>query len=209
VDSRSTVPSASRTAAFHAELERRRSDLHAQFREMLPAGCTFTWELGSGHGHFLTAYAAAHPEKLCIGVDIVSERVERALRKRDRARLANLFFVHAEARLFLETLPTGATFSELFVLFPDPWPKVRHQKHRIMQSGFLTAAAHRAQENSRLCFRTDSDPYFAQAQRVVRTDPNWRISDEAWPFEFSTVFQSRAPRYQSLIARCTRNSASP
>jgi tRNA (guanine-N7-)-methyltransferase len=209
MDSRPTRSSlAPRTLAYHAELERRRTALQAQFHELLPGGATFTWELGSGHGHFLTAYAAAHPEKLCIGVDIVSERVERALRKRDRARLGNLFFVHAEARLFLETLPPGVTFGELFILFPDPWPKVRHQKHRILQPDFLTAAAQRARPNSRLCFRTDSGPYFAQARRIVHADPAWRLSEEPWPFEFTTVFQSRAPSYQSLIARYAAGAGS-
>lgn len=210
MDISSSLPAAAvpRTIAFHAELERRRTALEAHFRHILPRGGAFTWELGSGHGHFLTAYATAHPEKLCIGVDIVSERVERALRKRDRANLENLFFVHAEARLFLETLPPDAWVSELFILFPDPWPKVRHHKHRILQPGFLTAVAQRSRENSRLCFRTDHTAYFSRAQHVVREHPAWQTSAEAWPFEFNTVFQSRAPEYQSLIARRAISPAS-
>ena len=202
MNSPSTFPvKPARTVAYQTERDRRRTALEAQFRAILPVGASFTWELGAGHGHYLTAYAAAHPEKLCIGVDIVSERVERALRKRDRARLENLFFIHAEARLFLETLPPDAAFSELFILFPDPWPKVRHHKHRILQPSFLTAAAQRSRENSRLCFRTDNTAYFSQAQQVICEHPECRVSDEKWPFEFSTVFQTRAPQYESLIAR--------
>jgi tRNA (guanine-N7-)-methyltransferase len=170
---------------------------------MLPRHTTFVWELGCGHGHFLTAYAQAHPHLRCIGIDIASERIERALRKRDRARLANLFFVQADARLFLETLPAGAAFSELFILFPDPWPKLRHHKHRILQADFLTLAAGRAMGNARICFRSDSSAYAAQAARILKSHPDWRIANEEWPFEFCTVFQSRAPGYESLIARCT------
>jgi tRNA (guanine-N7-)-methyltransferase len=194
---------------YRDELRRRREVLDAQLGKILSRSCTFIWEIGCGHGHFLTAYAQAHPAKLCIGIDVVSERIDRALRKRDRAQLENLFFVRAEARLFLDTLPPGASFSELFLLVPDPWPKVRHQKPRIMHSDFLSAAATRAVENSQLCFRTDHLLYFQQANSVLGEHPLWRISAEPWPFEFCTVFQSRASEYHSVIGRRTGVRCSP
>lgn len=169
-----------------------------------PAAKSFVWELGAGHGHFLTAYAQAHPDKLCLGIDIIGERVERANRKRDRARLANLHFLHAEATLFLEALPPGVAFAELFVLFPDPWPKSRHHKHRIMQPAFLAAAARRATPDCRLYFRTDYGPYFDDTYSVVAAHPDWVPVEEPWPFEYETVFQQRAPSHQSLVARRRR-----
>jgi tRNA (guanine-N7-)-methyltransferase len=190
-----------RDPAYLAELQRRRDSLHAQLQRILPPSSTFIWELGCGHGHFLTAYAYAHPDQLCIGIDLVSERILRALRKRERARLDNLFFVHAAAGLFLEMLPAGVSFSELFLLFPDPWPKMRHHKHRIVQPEFLTRAARRAARNARLCFRTDSAPYAADTRRVLHSHPHWQLSSEEWPFESGTVFQNRAASYQSLVAR--------
>lgn len=185
----------------------RRRDLRACLANILPPRTRFTWEIGCGHGHFLTAYAQAHPHELCVGIDIVSERVGRAVRKRDRARLPNLHFIHAEARLFLEMLPAEATFSRLFVLFPDPWPKLRHHKHRIMQPDFLAAVAARAGEGARLYFRTDFTPYHDDTKIVLATHPRWQLvpaeapAGEPWPFEHETVFQSRAPSYHSLIAR--------
>lgn len=190
-----------RAAAYRAEMHRRRSELSGQLAALLTAPGRFVWELGCGHGHFLTAYARAHPEKLCVGIDIVAERVERALRKRDRAKLSNLHFVRAEARLFLETLPSGAAFSELFILFPDPWPKLRHHKHRIIQPGFLTAAAARAGDNCPLYFRTDHQPYYDDAWRAIDAHPAWDVTRESWPFEFTTVFQARAAGHYSLICR--------
>ncbi len=176
---------------------------------MLPSGSCFTWEIGCGHGHFLTAYAQAHPKETCIGVDIVSDRIERAVRKRDRAKLANLHFLHADARLFLEQLPADVTFQRLFVLFPDPWPKLRHHKHRIMQPEFLTEAASHAAPGARLYFRTDFRPYYDDTKLVFAEHPRWEVmvddtkpGTERWPFEFETVFQSRAAEgYHSLIAR--------
>jgi tRNA (guanine-N7-)-methyltransferase len=210
------VENLTRTAQFLAMMEERRRELRERFSHILPPTKPFVWEIGCGHGHFLTAYAQAHPHETCIGVDLVSERIERANKKRDRAKLTNLHFLHAEARLFLETLPAEARFSRLFVLFPDPWPKLRHHKHRIMQPDFLADAAKRAGEGARLYFRTDFTPYYDDTKVVFDSHPDWTLSaladptgsesiatpdHETWPFEHETVFQSRAPSYNSIIAR--------
>lgn len=193
--------SSARTQDYRLRLEQRRDDLRQQLTKLLRPGLPFVWEVGCGHGHYLTAYAQAHPDTPCIGIDIMGERIDRALRKRDRARLDNLFFLQADARLFLEVLPTDFGFSRLFVLFPDPWPKVRHHKHRVLNHEFLATAARHAIPDARLYFRTDYAPYFEQAKSMVAAHDSWRPVDEAWAFEFRTVFQERATQYQSLIAR--------
>jgi tRNA (guanine-N7-)-methyltransferase len=179
----------------------RRRDLATRFGQLFPAATDFVWEIGCGHGHFLTAYAEAHPERLCVGIDIDTPRIGRALRKSGRVKLPNLHFVQAEARLFLEMLPPHARPAAIFVLFPDPWPKARHQKHRLLQRDFLSALAPRAAPDARLYFRTDFQPYFAEVVRAIELPCGWeRVADE-WPFEFETVFQSRAESFHSLVAR--------
>ena len=186
---------------YAAILQQRKDTVRDHLQPILAANARFLLEVGSGHGHFLTAYAAAHPEKICIGIDLVGERIERALRKRDRAKLTNLHFIRAEAGLFLQAMPTTARIAELFVLFPDPWPKSRHHKHRVLQPAFLTAVAARAVAGCRLYFRTDHKPYFQDAHATVRASHDWEPIDAPWPFEFETVFQSRAPSHDSLIAQ--------
>jgi tRNA (guanine-N7-)-methyltransferase len=185
---------------YVAVLSERRSQLRRQLAEIVPPGRSFVWEIGCGHGHFLTAYAAAHPTSLCLGVDIASDRIGRGQRKQKRARLDNLHFLHADAEDFLAALPVGAVFSALFVLFPDPWPKRRHHKHRLLNPGFLERSAERAGRGSRLYFRTDFAPYYQDTRELLRERSDWRLADEPWPFETATVFQERAPHYQSLIA---------
>ena len=194
-------------AAYSAVLAERREEIQQKLHPILAGRQMFLLEVGSGHGHFLTAYATAHPEKLCIGIDIVSERVARALRKRVRAALPNLHFIRAEARLFLQALPAQARISEVFILFPDPWPKSRHHKHRILQPAFLASLAERAAPDCRLYFRTDHRPYFENARATVRDSAQWRLLDAPWPFEFETVFQSRAEQHDSFIAEL--KSAAP
>jgi tRNA (guanine-N7-)-methyltransferase len=202
-----TSPPAEET---HPErMARRRGALRIQLEQIFSGPGRFTWELGCGHGHFLTAYAAAHPAELCVGIDIMSDRIARAERKRERSRLGNLFFLRADARLFLEALPPGVLFSELFILFPDPWPKARHHKHRIIQPDFLSEAARHSTPDSRLCFRTDYKPYFEDARLIFEQHPDWQLAVESWPFEYDTVFQARAIEHQSLIARRATDPAQP
>ena len=159
------------------------------------------WEVGCGHGHFLTAYAGKHPEELCVGVDITRDRIDRGIRKRDRAKLPNLHFIHGDARDFLDSLPISARLSAIYILFPDPWPKRRHHKNRIMQPEFLRAVAKRSGQGTRLHFRTDHEDYFRDTQATINEHTDWEIVAEPWPFEHLTVFQSRAASHHSLTAR--------
>lgn len=196
-----------RTAAFRVLQESRRSDLQRTFATIFAEPKPVVLEVGSGHGHFLTAYAAAHPEKCCVGVDLAGDRVERAVRKRDRAGLSNLFFIQADVRLFLAALPAEIRMAEIFVLFPDPWPKLRHRKHRIIQPAFLSAASALAAPDCRFAFRTDHEPYYRDAHATIAAHPAWQLVEEKWPFEFETVFQSRAASHFSLLARHRANCA--
>jgi len=189
------------TADYRALIQRRRADLSAELQILVTPSPSLVCEIGCGHGHFLSAYAQSHPQELCIGLDIVGERIDRANRKRERAGLANLHFLHADARLFLEALPDSARFSRIFVLFPDPWPKSRHHKHRILQSEFFTTLARFARADTRLYFRTDYAPYFESTRETLQAHAFWAISEEPWPFEHPSVFQNRAPSFFSLVAR--------
>jgi len=181
----------------------RRQGLAAELASVLGSDSRFVWEIGAGHGHFLTSFAQAHPEKLCLGVDLRLERVERAERKRERAALANLHFLRGDAELFLDALPPGAAIEMVFMLFPDPWPKLRHHKHRLLKPAFLTALAARCEPGAPFYFRTDFEPYFAEVKSLLSEDPSWRLEpdDTVWPWTESTVFQERAPTFHSLVAR--------
>ncbi len=193
---------------FLARIAERRGALRARLEALLPARQSVVWEIGSGHGHFLVRYAQAFPGKFCVGVDIVRDRLVRSDRKLARARLANCHFVQAEAREFLDALPAGVILEEIWVLFPDPWPKKRHHKNRILQTEFFEALAGRAGEGARLYFRTDHAEYFSAVVSLLAGLQTWRSDPAAaWPLELETVFQARAPGYQSLVAVRTSHPA--
>ncbi|WP_221031626.1 tRNA (guanine(46)-N(7))-methyltransferase TrmB [Actomonas aquatica] len=161
-----------------------------------------TLEIGCGHGHFMAAYAEAHPDEHCIAIDIIKERLEKADRKTTRAGLQNVTWLRAAAEDLLEALPSGTRFTRnVLVLFPDPWPKRRHWKNRLIQGPFLSRLAQLCAPGCQLCFRTDHAPYFEVAHEVVAAHPDWQLQPGApWPFEQRTVFEARAPSFQSLVA---------
>jgi tRNA (guanine-N7-)-methyltransferase len=180
----------------------RRDDLKGLLECLVAPTTRFVWEVGSGHGHFLTAYAKAHPDRVCIGIDVMSERVGRANRKRERARLPNLHFIRADAQDFLASMPEGARFESIFVLFPDPWPKRRHHKNRVVTSDFLSSVAARCAKGTDLYFRSDHEAYFLDVAALVRDHAEWKAHDgDALPFEEPTVFQIRAKGHFTLVAR--------
>lgn len=189
-------------AEFRAAVALRRRRLAEQLDELFPGPAEVTLEIGCGHGHFLTGYAREQPEERCLGIDIISDRIRRAERKRCRADLGNAHFVVAEAAECLDCLPAAVSLRRIFVLFPDPWPKRRHHKNRLLNRRFLAALAGRAAPSAELFFRTDHFPYHAEVEGILEDDPAWRLAaEQRWPFELPTVFQQKAAAYASLTAR--------
>jgi len=189
---------------FEALRTRRRATLHAEIARALPAPpLPLVLEIGCGNGHFLNAYATAHPRQLCVGIDLRQERIAKAVRKRDRAGLRNLHFWRCEAHDFLSELSGAFRLLDIYILFPDPWPKKRHHKHRLLKTEFLDALSARAGRETHLFFRTDYRPYYDEAVAVIAEHPRWRLLPPGpFPFEHPTIFQSRAAVFHSLSAEC-------
>jgi tRNA (guanine-N7-)-methyltransferase len=196
------------------ELVENRRRRVAALRERIRAfalGAPLTLEIGCGHGHFLADYAAAFPVRQCIGIDLLSKRIERALRKRDRAALANLDFIKADATEFLEAAGSVAgspiCFEHFFVIHPDPWPKARHHKNRLIQDAFLDTIADLAAAGAHLWFRTDSAAYHEWTREHLCRHPRWNLISDSdagnalpWPLEPDTIFSQRLPDSHSLVA---------
>lgn len=195
---------------FVEQVTARRGRLRAELAAIFPGPRALVWEIGCGHGHFLARYAANFPEKFCAGVDLRRERIDKGRRKAALAGLPNCVFVRAEAREFLHALPAEVTFREIWVLFPDPWPKKRHHKNRLLRPEFFEAVAGRAGPDARLYFRTDYAEYFREVAEFVPFLKTWQpLPTAGWPLEHETVFQARAASYQSLIAVRTSHPAKP
>jgi len=197
-------PGSAASPAVLARETARRAELSATLATLYPKPTSVVFEIGCGHGHFLSAYAAAHPATHCLGVDLVTQRIERANRKQNRLNLQNLAFLKADALETLSCLPSFVRLSGIFVLFPDPWPKRRYEHRRLLQASLLDTLAARANPGTWLAIRTDDLGFYNWANKQINSRLSWSISPNCpWPYEHSSYFQEIKGPYQSLIAlRC-------
>lgn len=131
-------------------------------------------ELGSGDATLLTEYAARHPEHNFIGVERLLGRIRKLDRKGHRAGLSNLRGVRIECGYFLEWLLPPRSVSALHVYFPDPWPKKKHRRHRLINERFPALAREALTPGGVVYLRTDDNDYFAQMTGVFAAASGFR-----------------------------------
>lgn len=128
-------------------------------------------ELGIGKGRFLLDAAARHPESNYLGVEWAAKYLRLAVERARRRGLENLRFAHGDAREFVEFFMASASVRAIHVYFPDPWPKKRHHKRRLLDEAFLAEAARVLEPGGRLWIATDHDDYF---QSILQALCSWR-----------------------------------
>lgn len=130
-------------------------------------------ELGAGDGSFLRDYAALHPERNFVGVERLHGRLGKIDRKGQRQGLTNVRGIRIEAGYFLRYLVPPGTLAALHVYFPDPWPKLRHRRRRLVNESFTRDAARALDTGGTVHVRTDSADYFAQMREAFTTNPDF------------------------------------
>lgn len=152
--------------------------------EILRPGRPLEIDLGCGDGSFLVEMARHYPERDFIGVERLLGRVRKVCRKITRAGLQNARVLRLESRYVVEWLLPPATVSRLHLLCPDPWPKVRHHRRRLIQPDFLTAVRRVLEPGGEFLFMTDHEDYFRWAEEIVRMADGF----ERLPWEEDTFF---------------------
>ena len=142
-----------------------RLDLHALF----PRPQILEVELGSGDGSFIAQYATLHPEKNFLALERLLGRLRKINRKGLRAGLENLRLLRLEAAYCVEYLFPPASVNALHIYFPDPWPKRKHRKNRLVNERFVELSRAVLQPGGIVYLRTDDADYFAQMTTVFGT----------------------------------------
>jgi tRNA (guanine-N7-)-methyltransferase len=142
--------------------------------EMFPSSQPLDVELGSGDGSFLAAYAAAHPERNFIGVERLLGRVRKLDRKAQRAALTNLRILRFEASYVVQWLLPQQTVGAIHIYFPDPWPKRRHWKNRLITEPFTELVRGALEPGGKIYLRTDNAAYYEQMLAVFTANPNFK-----------------------------------
>lgn len=142
-------------------------------------------ELGAGDGSFLVTWASKHPSHNFLGIERLLGRARKIERKIRRASLTNVRLLRIEARYFLEYLLPPSSIVALHVYFPDPWPKRKHWRHRLINDQFVTAAAKALQPRGAVYTRTDDANYFAQMMDVFGRNASFEATET--PAELQSV----------------------
>jgi tRNA (guanine-N7-)-methyltransferase len=128
-------------------------------------------EIGFGRGEFLFDLAGRQPGRACLGVERSRKRVLKTARRLARTPLRNVRLLHAPAELAVAELLPPASLCEVWINFPDPWPKKRHQRRRLLQPAFVAALASRLAAGASLHVATDHAPYAEWIDAVLGAEP--------------------------------------
>jgi|SRR5579859_158078 len=140
----------------------------------LKPDATEVWlEIGFGGGEHMAAQAALRGDVLIIGAEPFQNGVASALRHVDEAGLKNVRMLDGDARELMAHLP-DASLDRIFVLFPDPWPKSRHNKRRIIQSQTICEFARLLKSGARLRFASDWADYINWSLQRFLANPDFR-----------------------------------
>jgi tRNA (guanine-N7-)-methyltransferase len=130
-----------------------------------------TLEIGFGNGETLVALAAAHPDRDHLGIEVHRPGVGHLLLRVRELGLDNLRMVCRDAIEVLSECIADASLDEVLLYFPDPWPKKRHHKRRIVQPQFVALAARRLRPGGVLRMATDWEHYATQMLEVAGACP--------------------------------------
>ena len=158
--------------------------------ELFPCPQPLEVELGCGDASFLVEYARRNPAKNFIGVERLLGRLQKLDRKGRRARLKNLRGIRIESAYFLQYLLPPHAAAALHVYFPDPWPKKKHRRHRLINELFPALARTALAPGGQVFLRTDDADYFQQMNEVFEAAKAFeKIATSAELAEIVTDFE--------------------
>jgi len=130
--------------------------------------CPVIAEIGFGDGGALIAMAAEHPHCNFLGIEVYRPGIGSLLLKLKREGLSNVRIVMEDAATTVRTRLGTKCLTKLLIFFPDPWPKKRHHKRRLLQAGFLDSAVCCLQPGGHIHVATDWEDYAMQISDLMQ-----------------------------------------
>jgi tRNA (guanine-N7-)-methyltransferase len=143
-------------------------------------------EIGFGMGETTAQIAAASPETDFIGVEVYTAGCGALLRRIADQQLTNLRIIQHDAMEVVRDMIQAATLDRIQIFFPDPWPKARHHKRRLIRPDFVEELANRLKPGGILHCATDWAPYAEVMREVLSANPTLHTQ--------STTLDGFAPR---------------
>ena len=166
-------------------------------------------DLGCGDGSFLCEMAQQVPKRNFLGIERLTKRVEKVRRKAQK--IENVRVLRADTLFAIRYLLPKNSVETFYLLFPDPWPKRRHQFRRIFTRDFLDAIAVALEKHGVLCIATDQLDYFYQIERLSHAHQQFQAvplspDDAVLPV---TKFEKKFRDEGAPIYRLTLRKTSP
>ncbi len=152
---------------------------------------TYEVDLGCGDGGFLLSMAKQYPSTLFLGVERLLGRIRKVCHESERQGLGNVKGLRVESRYFLEWMAAPGSISRLHYLFPDPWPKEKHHKKRLVQDAFLPILHKALAPEGEFLFKTDHEGYYQWVCEKMDASPLFSRSEWNAPFYPKTDFQQQ------------------
>jgi tRNA (guanine-N7-)-methyltransferase len=153
-------------------------------------------EIGSGMGETTAALAAAEPDVDHLAVEVFEPGIAALLMRVEEAELTNLNVLRGDAVALLHTCVPEASLTAIRIFFPDPWPKRRHRKRRLVQPDFVALATSRLRVGGTLHMATDWDDYAVQMRAAADAEPRLENTASGWAprpeWRPVTKFEARA-----------------
>jgi tRNA (guanine-N7-)-methyltransferase len=159
-------------------------------------------DLGCGNGSFLCAAAQRMPDKNFLGIERLLNRVRTSARK--AAGLDNVRLLRMESSYAVRYLLPAGSVETFYLLFPDPWPKRRHHRRRIVTPDFLGSVYAVLKENGVIYIATDDLDYFGKIKQITESNPGFAIDDvdiDLPQSRFGLIFQQKGALIYWLALR--------
>lgn len=157
-----------------------------------------TLEIGFGMGETTASIARAHPQIDYVGIEVHSPGVGSLLKQIAELGLTNLRIVQHDAVEVVQNMLLPGALDAIHVFFPDPWPKKRHHKRRLVQAPFVTLLASRLKAGGYIHLATDWQEYAEQMLEVLRSEASLSNTAEAYAarpgYRPQTKFEQRGLR---------------
>lgn len=148
------------------------SDKPLDFKKIFNRDVPVTLEIGFGMGASLLQMAIAQPEEEFIGIEVHRPGVGTLLQAVDAAQISNIRIFNHDAVEVLQQMIADESLSRVLIFFPDPWPKKRHHKRRLIQTEFIELLCQKLKPAGRLHLATDWEDYAWQMLRVLTQQPH-------------------------------------
>jgi len=139
-------------------------------------------EIGFGMGSFLIDMAAQEPQTNFIGIDFYHKGIRKLMTRKNKLQLENIRVAYGDVRFKIPVLFKDGELEAIYINFPDPWPKKRHTKRRLIKPDFVKLIGKKLAPKGRVFLATDFEPYAIEMLEHFNSEPLFQNQDPALGF---------------------------